>query len=375
MKKTRILICGILPPPYFGHSMMYKMLMGSSFIEEYDVSFLNLHFWTYQKHKKVTLTKIFKMLRYLWRYSILIVSRRPKYVLYNMSFDKMPFLKDYIFCLLGRVLGCRIILHDMGQYVKELYDSSGFLHKRLIRHLLRITTASIVLGEKTRFVYEGLFDVSRVVSVPGCVEDSRLAYPAQIQQKEDDQKIKVLYFSFLAPSKGLFTALEAIPKVIVKNPNIHFMFAGPFESEPVRQQMEIFLKEHQLKSHVTYLGYVGDDRQRTDCYRNADIFIFPTLRDVFGLVILHAFAEGLPVIASVEGNIPEIVEEGRSGFLFSKGNAQSLAEKIVALAEDEKLRSAMSQEALRKYHAVYTPRQYGQRMTRAFQKIEGMEKK
>ena len=57
-KKEKILICGILPPPNFGHSMMYKMLMDSKFVDEFDIIFLNMKFWSYKQHKKVTIYKI-----------------------------------------------------------------------------------------------------------------------------------------------------------------------------------------------------------------------------------------------------------------------------------------------------------------------------
>ena len=62
MKKTKILICGILPPPNFGHSMLYQALMESRFVQEFDVVFFNMKFWSYEKHKKVTVAKLFKFI-------------------------------------------------------------------------------------------------------------------------------------------------------------------------------------------------------------------------------------------------------------------------------------------------------------------------
>ena len=124
MSKTKILICGILPPPNFGHSMLYKGLMQSTFVDAYEIIFFNMTFWSYGQHKKVTIMKLLKMIKYLVVYQWILLTRRPKYVLYSISFDKMPFLKDYVFCWLGKVYGCRIVLHDMGQYIKELYDSA-----------------------------------------------------------------------------------------------------------------------------------------------------------------------------------------------------------------------------------------------------------
>jgi len=370
--KMRILICGILPPPFFGHSMMYKMLMESKFIEAYDVTFMNMHFWTYGTHKKVTVSKIWKMVRYIFQYIYLILRHRPDYVLYNMSFDKMPFLKDYLFCRLGKFLGCKIVIHDMGQYVRELYDHGNDFYKGLVRKFCAMATASIVLGEGTKDKYEGFMDRKRLLAVPGCVTDS---YEGEDRQKKQDGNTHVLYFSFLSRTKGVMTALKAIPEVIEKNKNVRFTFAGPFESDALKAEIDQFVREYQIGPYVEFLGYVENEDRRTMVMRQSDIFIFPTHRDVFGLVLLHAMAEALPVVASIEGTIPEIVEDGETGMLFPKGAAGRLAEHILILAQDQSLREEMGQKGRARYLKMYTSDVYGQRMVEAFGEIENIEAK
>jgi len=372
-KQEKILICGILPPPYFGHSMMYKMLMESDFIKMYDVKFLNLHFWTYTSHKKITLGKLWKMVKYLGQYIYLIVTFRPKYVLYNMSFDKMPFLKDFIFCSIGRFLGCKIVIHDFGQYVKELYDGSNSFYKKLIERFCTMATSSIVMGEGTKNFYNGLIDKSKLVVVPGCVSDFNNMFREKnesTREERDNETIEVLYFSFLSKSKGIETALNAVSEVIKKNTKIHFTFGGPFESEELKEESMSFVKEHGLENFVTFLGYVDNEKQRTQLLRIADIFIFPTHRDVFGLVLLHALAEGVAVVASIEGTIPEIIVDGQTGLLFPKGDIKQLAEKILALAQNKSLRIQLGQKGRERYLAMYTPQIYGQKMIGAFRDIE-----
>ena len=136
-KKIKILICGILPPPNFGHSMVYKMLMASSFPEAFDTRFLNMQFWTYGAHKKVTIDKLFKLIKYYAVFVWMLLFWRPKYILYNSSFYKMPFLKDFLFCSTGIVLGSRVVFHDLGQYVRELDDSLTGFKKSGLRWMLK----------------------------------------------------------------------------------------------------------------------------------------------------------------------------------------------------------------------------------------------
>ena len=365
--KLRILVCGVLPPPNFGHSMMYKMLMESSFISHYDVTFLELKFWSYAKHKKVTIDKLLKMVKYWFQFIFLIITKRPRYVLFYMSFDKMPFVKDYLFCLTGKILGCRIVLHDMGQYLPELYNSSGGYLRFLIKHFLKLTHTIIVMGQKVRRDYAPFFNEQRIVVVPGVVEDTA-NFVVPIYPQENT--VKVLYFSFLSVSKGIWTALKAIPLVVRANPSVRFTFGGPMESEELNNQIQDFVKDNNLQNYFSYVGYVEDKEKRTEYFRNTDLFIFPTHRDVFGLVILHAMAEGKPVIASIEGTIPEIVDDASSGLLFEKANPEQLAQKILQLAQDASLRTQMGFCGRKKYERCYTPGVYGSNMIEAFKVID-----
>jgi glycosyltransferase involved in cell wall biosynthesis len=80
--------------------------------------------------------------------------------------------------------------------------------------------------------------------------------------------------------------------------------------------------------------------QATDC------FVLPSRwQEAAGLVILEAQAAGLPVVASRVGGIPEHIDEGKSGFLFSSGNERELADHLLALCNDKPLRRRMGEAA------------------------------
>ena len=366
-KKEKILICGILPPPLFGHSAMYKILMESTFVEAFDITFLDMKFWSYDQHKKINIVKLLKLVKYLLQYIFLVIVKRPRYVLYNMSFDKIPLLKDFLFCFIGKIFGCRIVLHDMGQYVKELYQSSGKVYRLLIRWLLKNTTASILLGEKTKLMYEGFIEPYRLFSVPGSVEDTQDIIITEETPKATTRDVNVLYFSFMAKSKGALIAFKAAQKVLDSDNSVRFTFAGPMEPGSVQETFNQLKDKY--NSRVRYLGYIGDISERTKIYRDSDIFIFPTQRDVFGLVLLHAMAEGLPIIASVEGTIPEIINNEENGFLVNKGDDGQLAQRILQLANDRQLRKSMGEANRRRYLEVYSPKEYGRKMIEAFDGI------
>ena len=369
--KNRILICGTLPPPNYGPSTLFKILLESQFVYSNEIVFLNIKFFSYEILKKRSIIKFFMFIKYIIIYSVLIIKNKPLYILYSISFNKKPFLKDFIFIVIGRLFRCKIVQFEMGQYLKELYDSSSLIYKRLILWVLNNIAAIIVMGEKTKLVYSELFNNNHIFVVPHSVADtSRIIMNSYKRRKK--HTIQVLYFSLLSESKGLWTALHAIPKVILHDPKIHFVFAGPIESQIILDQMKQFIKINKLDKNTKYIGYIGDELERAKCFRNSDIFIFPTHRDAFGLVILHAMAEGLPVIASIEGNITEVINDKENGFLISKGDVDQLVKYIILLANNSVLRIKIGKTNRAKYLAEYTTAHFGERMINVFNHIKNM---
>lgn len=363
--KPKVLVCGVLPPPYFGHSAMYKMLMVSSFPAKVQFRFLNMNFWSYQAHKKVTVKKIFKMVKYYFQYVTAIVFWRPRYVLYNSSFYRMPFLKDFLFCATGVVFGRRVVFHDFGQYVRELHDALPFWQRIMLRWMLRHVAGSIVMGESVRAAYEGLMDNKKIFVVPGVAENTH-GWDVQ-PNRPATGLLNVLYFSHMSKLKGIFVAFEVTAKILCARTDVVVTFAGPIESQEVAHRLEELKKEYPCR--VNYMGYVQDIRERTAIFRGADVFMFTTLRDVFGLVLLHAMAEGVPIVASREGAIPEVVVDGQTGFLCEKGKAADFAQKIIRLLSDDTLRKKVSVDSRARFESFYSLEQYGKRMVDLFVRL------
>ncbi len=366
-KKTKLLICGILPPPNFGHSMVYKMLMASSFPAAFDTKFLNMQFWTYGAHKKVTIEKLFKMIKYYVIYCGILLFWRPKYVLYNSSFYRMPYLKDLLFCSTGIILGSKMVFHDLGQYVKELDESLSGFKRSALRWMLKNMGGSIIMGEKVRQAYDGLADQSKIFVVPGSSEDSR---EIKVDAPKKPGQINILYFSHMSRLKGVYTAFEAMSRVLRERADITVTFGGPMEDQEVKSRLEELQKDY--PSRVYYEGYVEDVVKRTKIFRQADIFIFPTLRDVFGLVLLHAMAEGLPIVASREGTVPEIVPDQTNALLIEKGDARELADRVLLLAQDGRLRDKMGCANRLRFEENYTLEKYGENMIRVFHQLSDL---
>jgi glycosyltransferase involved in cell wall biosynthesis len=83
---------------------------------------------------------------------------------------------------------------------------------------------------------------------------------------------------------------------------------------------------------------VLDDRQKRDFFAGLDVFALPSRSDSFGLVLLEAWANGVPSIAYRAGGIADVIRHEKDGLLVSCGNVDALAEGLARLAQDSELR-------------------------------------
>jgi len=116
---------------------------------------------------------------------------------------------------------------------------------------------------------------------------------------------------------------------------------------PDRDAAEHQVDELGLRKDVRFLGKVEDVG---DVLRGADLFLLPSATESFGLAALEAMACGVPVIASAAGGIPDVVEDGKTGFLVPPGDVDTMAERALRVlenpAEHEQLKRAAAARAL-----------------------------
>ena len=122
---------------------------------------------------------------------------------------------------------------------------------------------------------------------------------------------------------------------------------GP-EADRLKQQVEAL----GVRKYVKFLGYVPEP-QVSRYFGLADVFVFTSIFETFGIVIAQAMAAGLPVVATSNSAIPELVQDGMTGLLSPSLDAEALARNIALLLNDEDLRRKMGQQARQRAERWY----------------------
>lgn len=164
----------------------------------------------------------------------------------------------------------------------------------------------------------------------------------------DHQKL-VFFVGRIVREKGAQDLLAAIPKIKAYYRDVRFVLAG---RGPLLDELRHLAHNLQLDDLVSFTGYV-DESTLNKLYAVADIAVYPSLYEPFGIVALEAMATGTPVVVTDVGGLGEIVVHGVNGLKAYTGNSNSLADNLLTLLHKPDLARELAQEALRDVHSVY----------------------
>lgn len=113
---------------------------------------------------------------------------------------------------------------------------------------------------------------------------------------------------------------------------------------PYREAMERELAESGVSATVRFLGFKYGEELRS-VYASCHIFVFPSITDTLGQVVMESQAAGMPVIVSDTGGPKEVVRDGDTGLVLRASNERAWSAAIVGLVEDGERRERMGHEA------------------------------
>ncbi len=345
----RILIYGQLPPPQHGSNIMTLTLFKALERLGYRVKVSNKRF-SKQIHEvnRISLVKFLRFFSVLWKYNRDLIRFQPDLIVFFISATRIGLFVEGIFTAFTNIFHFPYVLYIHNNGHKTIYRK-GSVGRWIVRRVFDRAKACIVLGK----VFErdiSSFYKKDIYVLPNCLMKT-------LPEKENktEQFIKVLYLSNLYESKGIFTLIRSIPKVIVKKRRVKFLIAGPWQEEGVRQKVLNYVQRNKIKGNIEFLGAVYGD-QKEELFQKSDIFVFPSHYpfEAFGLVNLEAMQVGLPVITTNIGALPEMVLDHRTGFIIPPKNPDILAEKINLLVKDPLLRRRLGNEGKKRFNAMYS---------------------
>ncbi|MEW5758594.1 MAG: lipopolysaccharide heptosyltransferase II [Candidatus Omnitrophota bacterium] len=191
----------------------------------------------------------------------------------------------------------------------------------------------------------------RIVKIDRSVdlEKFKFNYPRNI----NSDKFNIAIIGRITPIKGHICFIEAISKLISDIPNLKAYIVGSVQEghEDYFNNINLLIKKLALSPYIEFTG-------RTDniasVLNDLDLLVMPSIaQESFGRVIIEAQAVGVPVIASRIGGIVDIIDDNKTGIMFTPGDYEELAKKIFSLYQDKDLQYKLIINARKKVETNY----------------------
>jgi glycosyltransferase involved in cell wall biosynthesis len=220
-------------------------------------------------------------------------------VLRRRGFGSVSFLGSFFGRILLESFSRKLV--RVNDYVSCIIACSDFLRRTLERDGFR----------KVKVVHDGV---------------DPLLYDSQISQRD----LVVLFSGQTTALKGFPDFLRMSKIVKAEFPQCKFVFTGG---------------KREFMNGVEGLGFVDDSEMRR-LYSHSSIFVLPSVwQEPFGLVIAEAMASGTPVVAYRTGAVPEIVVDGKNGFLVERGDVEQLSMRVLQLLRNPGLAAQVGKQA------------------------------
>ena len=340
-----------LPPPVHGSSIIGKTIYDSEFINtKFKCSYINL-----LASKDVASTgklSFFKLMGFVKTFFILLhklKNVKPLLCYYAITATGAAFFKDVLLIFILKLFKVKLVYHMHNKGVRNYKDN--FFYRICYKYVFYksevILLSSILYSDIDMFVPK-----NRIHICPNGI--SEIIKIENTNENSNRNQFSILFLSNLIETKGVYILIEAC--YLLKNKGYEFncIFIGG-EGDINKELFEKKTSELDLNEIVKYEGKkYGLDK--VQYFKNASVFVFPTYyqNETFGLVNLEAMQYSLPIISTYEGGIPDIVEDGITGFLVPQRNVQQLADKIEILINNRHLATEMGKAGRKKYENKFT---------------------
>lgn len=153
----------------------------------------------------------------------------------------------------------------------------------------------------------------------------------------------LMYAGRVERLKGIEILIQAVAGMEEED-DVTLLVIGGKENDPERQRLEQVVSRLGISDHVRFLQSVKQD-QLPKYYSAADVCVFPSYYESFGLAALEAMACGTPVVASRVGGLPSILREGETGYLIPSRCPAAFIQRLEILLANDHLRTMMGRAA------------------------------
>jgi len=352
MRKKKLLFIMQLPPPVHGASIMNQNVSNSKLINEnFDCNVLPLAFESsISSIGKFSVRKIFLMVGFAFSLALRLLRFRPDVVYYTLAPVGYAFYRDAFFVLIIKMFPCKIIYHLHGKGIKK--STRNTIKKKIYRKVFN-NTSLIHLGN---VLLKDIEDVHRGKQyvLPNGIQTKVLDRSVG-QEFGVDRKVRFIYLSNLAETKGIKIFLESLKMLKLSGYSFSAKVVGNSSKSFSIDDAKKFVKDNNLMDEIKVLGSKYDNDKYKEL-ASSDVFVFPTFyaNECFPLSILEAMQMRLGIVTADNGAISEMIKTNHEGYVVDRENVQQTFHAMEKFILNPELIQDMGDNAYRKFVNNYS---------------------
>lgn len=236
-----------------------------------------------------------------------------------------------------------ITLHEVwNDYWYEYLGKAGFFGKLVEKLMVNLTGKIITVSKKTKADLNAMKSSEKSVVIPNGIDFN---YISKISPS--DKKSDIIFAGRLIKEKNVEILIRAIPDVKKKIPDIKCCIIG---DGPERVKLDKLVQELEIQNNVEFKGFMKDYSSLISYMKSSEVFVMPSTREGFGIVVIEANACGLPVVVvdSKMNAASDLIINNKNGIIsdFSK---EDIAENIINMMDKKEKMQKDCIETSREY--------------------------
>jgi glycosyltransferase involved in cell wall biosynthesis len=372
--KYSVLMVGAMPPQLGGIERYVGDLVASDLASRHRVIPFNLNKpWVNSKTSFKTLAgyqrsfgRGVRTVLTSYAYSLFFFTKFLLYLLTTWidiihihSASYTSFWEKCYYIYVGKLFGKKVVLHIHGSRFESFYQQSGGQTRRWIAYFMQKCDTVIALGQYWRRFYCRFLPMEKVKIVYNGIDLQ--SYRCQTPKTDNPS---LVFVGEVGQRKGIYDLLASSKILQRRWPDIRLDIIGTGELDQVAQKSRSMGLKHVRLHGAQFAQHKVEMLCRSWC------FVLPSYAEQMPLVIIEAFAAGLPAISTRIGTIPEMIKPFENGFVVNAGDVEQLAKMISLVLENETLRMEMGRKNRLEAHNLYDINRCAQDIDTIYQSLK-----
>lgn len=380
MKKNNIILVGPLPPPEYGQSVSFRMLV-NNLGSEWNSKVVNITLEGVKPGEAISFAQILGWVGILFQFLFECIRSRRKGIVYiTIAQSLKGFLRDAVMIWMAVALNKHVVIHLKGGNFGVFLAGQRLILRLFIEWTWGQASKIVILGPSLLEMFSGAPTLlEKVVVVQNGYPAEELPRLENFSNK-NRTALRFLYLSNMIQSKGYYRLLDALEMLKTNGVCFFCDFCGEFYSSPddelsipanrLNQKFIERVKQLGLEDHVKYHGKVVGDK-KWQLLRSADVFVLPTSYQNEGqpVSIIEALASGTAVVSTNFRSIPDLVTNGVEGVLMEIPTKDLLFEALKSLSTNRDLLGRMKVNAYKRYEREFQQKKHLENLNKVFHDV------